>query len=304
MKHLATFRIVDAIARTGSIRAAAEMVAQTPSAVQRRLQGYEEELGYEIFERSSRGVRLNAAGELVIQHVRAMLADDARLKSRIADLSGVRRGHVAVGCSQALSPYFLPAQIAEYLEAFPSVTFDVSVLEHGEAARALESYAVDLALVFDGEGAPDFEVLLTAPQRLTAVMAADHPLAAQPEVRLRDCCAFPLALPVRGFGGRRMVDRALYGKTFARAPSLESNSFEYLKAHVAATRAVTFQIGIGAPRAQEAAGLAARRIDERDVPPGALFLGQKPGRTLPVAASRFAEQLTGALSRRYALDAV
>ena len=135
-------------------------------------------------------------------------------------------------------------------------------------------------------------------------MAADHPLAAQRTVRLRDCCAWPLALPVRGFGGRRMVDRALYGKTYARAPALESNSFEYLKAHVAATRAVTFQIGIGAPQAREAEGLAGRALDPRDVPPGSLFLGQKPGRLLPVAASRFAEQLIGALSRRYALERV
>jgi DNA-binding transcriptional LysR family regulator len=301
MKHLVTFRLVDAIARTGSIRAAAEEAAQTPSAVQRRLQGYEEELGYEIFERSARGVRLNAAGELVIQHVREVLAEDARLKSRIADLTGVRRGHVAIGCSQALVPYFLPRLIAEYQTEFPNVTFDVSVLEHGSAAEALESFVVDLVLVFDGINVPDYEVRLAVPQRLTAVMAADHPLAASPNVRLRQCCEHPLVLPARGFGGRGMLDRALYGKTYARAPILESNSFEYLKAHVAATDAITFQIRIGGPEGRDEHGLVSREIDLRDVTEGTLFLGQKRNRTLPVAASRFVEQVMRALSERYPL---
>jgi DNA-binding transcriptional LysR family regulator len=302
MKHLITFRLVDAIARTGSIRAAAEEAAQTPSAVQRRLQGYEEELGFEIFERSARGVRLNAAGELVIQHIREILAEDARLKSRIADLSGVRRGHVAIGCSQALIPYFLPRRIAQYQADFPNVTFEVSVLEYGSAVEALESFAVDLVLVFDGISVPEYEVRLAVPQRLTAVMAASHPLAAFPTVRLRQCCEHPLALPARGFGGRRMLDRALFGKSFARAPILESNSFEYLKAHVAVTDAITFQIRIGGPEGRDEHGLVSREIDTRDVTEGTLFVGQKRNRTLPVAASRFVEQITRGLSERYQVN--
>jgi len=68
------------------------------------LQNYEDELGYEIFERTSKGVRLNAAGEMAIQHIRQTLAETEQLNSRIADLAGMRRGHVTIGCSQALMP--------------------------------------------------------------------------------------------------------------------------------------------------------------------------------------------------------
>ena len=99
-----------------------------------------------------------------------------------------------------------------------------------------------------------------------------------------------------------MLDRALFGKSFARAPIVESNSFEYLKAHVAATDAITFQIRIGGPERGDEQGLVSREIDIRDVTEGTLFLGQKRNRTLPVAASRFVEQITKALSERYHLD--
>ncbi len=300
MKHLTTFRLIDAIARSGSIRSAADQMAQTPSAVQRRLQAYEEELGYQIFDRSPGGVRLNAAGELVIQHIRETLAETVRLRSRIADLTGNRRGHVSLGCSQALVPYFLPARIAAYQAEFPRVTFGVQVLEHRSASEALEDFSVDAVLVFSDGGVPEYEVLLAVPQQITAVMSRDHPLAEERPLRLWQCYDYPIAMPNRGFGGRTLLERSLYDKGFAKAPVLETNSFEYLKAHVAATDAITFQIQIGAPGADTPGAIIGRPIDKRDVPSGQLLLGKKPGRILPVAASRFVEDVRKALVEAYA----
>lgn len=298
MKHLVTFRMIDAIARTGSIRAAAERMHQTPSAVQRRLQGYEDELGFEVFERTSRGVRLSAAGEMAILHIRQTLAETQHLASRIADLAGLRSGHVNIGCSQALMPYFLPAQIARYQAEHPSVTFDVQVMEHGQAAEALDAFLVDVVLVCDERPGPDYEVRLAVPQRLLAVMRRGHPLAARPALRLRECYDYPVALASRGFTGRTLLDRATRGKAFARAPALESNSFEFLKAHVAETDAITFQVEIGAGDTMLGASITTREIDMRDVPGAMLVLGLKRARALPVAASRFVEQASIALTQR------
>lgn len=297
MKHLTTFIVIEAIARTGSIRAAAERAALTPSAVQRRLQAYEDELGYEIFERSSKGVRLNAAGELVIQHIRETLAETDRLQSKIADLSGLRRGRVSIGCSQALVRYFLPAQIVAYQSQFPNVNFEVTVLEHGAAQQALEDYLVDLVLVFEDGALPDYKVLLYVPQRLAAIMAADHPLTRYKTLRLRQCFDYPVILPGQGFGGRALRNSAILGKAYGKPPVLESNSFEYLKAHVLHTEALTFQIEIGAPsETVPQDGLVSRLIEERDIRPGSLLLGQHRDRPLSVAVSRFAEQISRALS--------
>ena len=97
MKHLTTFRVIDAIAQIGSIRGAADHLALTPSAVQRRLQSYEAEIGFEIFDRRPQGVELNSAGELVIMHIRETFSETGKLTSRLADLSGMRRGEVRNG---------------------------------------------------------------------------------------------------------------------------------------------------------------------------------------------------------------
>ena len=300
MKHLTTFRVIDAIARTGSIRGAAVQLALTPSAVQRRLQSYEAEIGFEIFDRMPQGVELNSAGELVVMHIRETFSETGKLTSRLADLSGIRRGEVKIGCSQALVPYFLPHHISTYQKTFPNVIFEVVVIDYSVAQRALVNHIIDLALVFGASGVPEFKTMLGVRQQLAAVMGLNHPLAYFEQLRLRQCYEYPIALLSRGFGSRAMVDASLREKSYSRPPEAESNSFEYLKAYVAESLAVTFQIECGAPLPPiKDSHLTARIIDQQDVSPGTLWIGQLAGRSLSVPASRFAEQIGRDLSERY-----
>lgn len=292
MRHVRLLRYVDEIARTGSIRKAAERLNITASALNRRIQDLEEELDTPIFERLPRGVRLNAAGEIFIRHIRSQIADLARVRSQIEDLSGFRRGTVAIACSQALAYHILPTRIAAYRERFPRVDFNVQVRDHGEAQGALANFEVDLALVFQPSVMADFQMLATAEQRVVAILAETHPLAANAVLRLRDCARFPLALPDRTYGGRMLIEEALARSSIRVEPALESNSFEFLRNYVRYEEAITFQIEIGAPRElRERHGLVSRAIDIRDIKPGLLAMGQLRGRALPVAAAKFAEEL-------------
>ncbi|MGP1354898.1 LysR family transcriptional regulator, partial [Roseicyclus sp.] len=66
MRHLRIYRAIRLIQRTGSIRKAAELLAISPSALNRSVQGFEEELGLPVFDRVTGGVRLTSAGELLL----------------------------------------------------------------------------------------------------------------------------------------------------------------------------------------------------------------------------------------------
>ncbi len=302
MRHLLILRQIEAIARLGSIRKAADRLAITPSALNRRLMALEAELGEKLFERLPRGVRLNPAGELLLHAGRRQIAEMDRVRGQIADLSGVRRGHVAIACSQALAPYFLPEQMAVYAAEHPAVSFDVSVADHAEAEKALADFTADLALIVGPVERVETQPALSVPQTLMAVMAADHPLAERARegraLRLRDCLEWPLALPQAPFGGRRLLERAAARLSRPLEPAFQSNSFEHLKAVAAQSRAITFQFSVGAPASREA-GLASAPLDGRDVPEGALVAAQLRGRTLPVAAARFLDQIVRALLARY-----
>ena len=296
MKYLKTFELIEAVVRAGSIRKAAEDTNLTASALNRRIQNFEQEFGWLIFERLPRGMRLNPAGELLMQHIRLQRTDLARVQSQVADLSGVRRGHVSIACSQALLPYFLPEQIAIYRATHPGVTFTVNVRDRAQAEQDLASYSSDLALVFEPVHMVEFEVLCAVPQAVHAVFRHDHPLVSKSILRLRDCLNHKVVVPTAPYGVRHLLELGATRSGRPLTPSIETESFDLIRHYVTHEDAVGFQIPIGL-KTSEQDTIAHRPISERDIPFGRLLLGQMKGRTLPVASSKFGQQLVAALSR-------
>ena len=80
MRHLLVLKYTEKIAETGSLRSAAEQLNITPSALNRRVLGLEDELGVAIFERHPSGLRPNIAGEILLKHIRDQFADMDRVK--------------------------------------------------------------------------------------------------------------------------------------------------------------------------------------------------------------------------------
>ncbi|MGA7486047.1 MAG: LysR family transcriptional regulator [Xanthobacteraceae bacterium] len=295
MKHLRIMRYVDEVARTGSIRKAADHLNVTASAVNRRIMDLEEELGAQLFKRRPRGVRLTAAGEVFVHYLREQDGGVERMKSQIEDLKGLRRGTVRIACSQALALDFLPRMIAEFRARHPLVSFDVKVLDHEQAMSALAAYEVDLVLVFRPPFVPNFQPLMTLEQRVVAVMSAGHPLASRRTIRLRDCAGYPVALPERSLGGRQLLEEVCARSGISFKLAAESNSFEFLRGLVTHANLISFQIRIGTLPENNKLGLVARDIDDRDVPRANLVLGQLRARNLPIPAAVFAERLARVL---------
>jgi len=296
MQNLRVYRYIDRISRTGSIRQAAEQLSITPSALNRRVIALEQELGVEIFDRLGRGVRLSTAGELLIDTMRKHLAETDVLKSRIADLSGLRRGHVSIACSQAVLPHLLPEQIRDYQAAFPQVTFSVLNKDGSEAAEALLNYSADLAIVFDPLRRSEFQTVFAMPQPVHAIMASDHPLSTKGEVSLSECLDFPLALPTTHYGVRKMIE-ALSDRISTRIePTIEADSYVLLQRYVARTQAIGFELKIGLPQVASH-GLISLPLKNSQSKLGSLYIVHLKGRSLPVAAARFAQQFEETLAK-------
>lgn len=301
MQNLRVYRYIDRISRTGSIRQAAEQLSITPSALNRRVIALEQELGVEIFDRLGRGVRLSTAGELLIDTMRKHLAETDAMKSRIADLSGLRRGHVSIACSQAVLPYLLPEQIRDYQTAFPQVTFSVINKDGSEAAEALLNYSADLAIVFDPLRRSEFHTVFAMPQAIHAIMARDHPLTANDEVSLSDCIDYPLALPTTRYGVRKTIAALANRLSTPLMPTIEADSYVLLQQYVAHTQAIGFELKIGLPQIGSDA-LASRPLKNSQSKIGSLYIVHLKGRSLPVAAARFAQQFGETLEKLVAAE--
>lgn len=289
MQHLRFLKYVDEIARCGSIRQAAERLHVAPSAVNRRLQDIEDELGVPLFERLPRGMRLTAAGELFIGYVRGRAAELEQVRSRIEEMQGLRRGTVRLAVSQALAAGFLPESIARFRRAHPLVEFKVDVADHVRALAALRAFETDLVLVVGLDASPDLQIAARIEQPLLAVMHRSHPLAGNPSIRLRDCTDYPVVLPNVDTAGRQLLERFLVRSSIKLRPIVESNSFELLRNCLYSERAITFQLAVGA--VTDGGNLVTLPIDDRGFPRSHLVLAHLAGRSLPVIAHAFTEHL-------------
>lgn len=287
MRHMLALKYIDAVAKVGSIRAAAEQLSITPSALNRRILAIEEELGIEIFERHSLGVRLNSAGELFIQHIRTQMADLERVRSRIADLSGVRLGHVRIATTKDIGARLLPGLIQNYRAQFPGVTFSIATFHRNEVERQLHTMEADIAVVFQPLRLADVHTLLHMRQDIQCYVAKDHPLAKRKALRLVDCLEHNPLLPPRGEGMRELVEAAAVKKGLNCSPAVESDDPELLLEIAKQGGGVAFSYALSQPQAD----VVQVPLYPNEVENGFLFVGQLHKRTLPVAVSKFVEEM-------------
>ena len=89
-----------------AIRKAAARLNVASSAINRQILALEEEMGAPLFERLPRGLRLTAAGELCIEHIREVLKNYERLEGRIRSLKMQQAGKVRIVMTHEDPGYF------------------------------------------------------------------------------------------------------------------------------------------------------------------------------------------------------
>lgn len=287
-QHLKILMYVELASKLGSIRKAAEQLNVASTAVNRSIIAMERSLETQLFERLPYGVRLTTAGELFIEHSRATIVDFERLLSEIDSLRGLRRGHVKASAIEAVASGLLPDMVADYQKSHPRVQFSVRIASTDQIIAALQNDEVDFAIAHNVPANNDVAVVAKVQQRLFAMVAHDHPLAAKDVLRLHECVQYPIALSDGGVGTMQMVERALAHNSLRVVPSLISNSFALMEAYCLRYQAVSFQIDVAANRLERSPNLRAIPLDEAALSAN-LELCVRKGRRLPVATASFIE---------------
>ncbi|WP_234267351.1 LysR substrate-binding domain-containing protein [Hydrogenophaga sp. NFH-34] len=188
---LGTLRVVVAAADHGSISAASERLQLAVAAASSRITALEESLGFRIFERSSRGVQLTPAGQMLVQRARALLTDADRLAQHLQGYSQGLQGQVRVLANTSALLEVLPQRLQRFMTEHPLIRIDIE--ERG-------SPEIPLALL---EGRADFGVVdLPVPpaglaftpffhDTLVLLAPATHPLAQRRRLRLADALDEP-----------------------------------------------------------------------------------------------------------------
>lgn len=180
---LTALRVFRAVAEQGTFTAAAGSLGYTQSAVSRQIASIEKLAGAELLERHREGVKLTAAGHLVLRRASAVL-DQIEVTAR--ELSGLpaQAATVRVGWFPSAGAALLPKAIAALRRTHPGITVLSREGSTPALVRALRAGSVDLALLGSAPPfrPPDTEspalVLHTLTERsLCIALPTTHPLA-------------------------------------------------------------------------------------------------------------------------------
>ncbi|AEK59561.1 LysR family transcriptional regulator (plasmid) [Acidithiobacillus caldus] len=289
MRHLRLFQYIDAIVREGSVRRAAEKLYVTASALDRRLQDVEEELGTRLFERHARGMRLTAAGEIYVNYIRRHIAESQRVQSEIDRLQGMQQGRVALAVSPALAMDFIPNLVREFRQQHPGISFAISVVQHEVAIQHLVNYDVDLAVIIAPPKNPDVFDLAVVNQPLLAVMDAAHPLSGNDSLRLSDCLQYPLILPSVGLTTREILDTALQPLGRVAKIAAETNSYEIMRGLLPGTEQIGFVLSTTPYYRKNTQSIVYHPLNTREIQSVPIICAQLRNRGLSVAAAQFSQ---------------
>lgn len=166
------------VAQSGSLRKAAEVLHVSASAIDRQILQAEREIETELFERLPTGLKLTAAGELLLHDLRRWRKEYSRTVERFDELQGMRRGHVSIAVIDALSEGIVTSTVAQVGREYPQLSFDMRVVENRRVADLVAASEVDFGLLLDPTEHGGLEIRALVDIPLGVVVPPGHPLAA------------------------------------------------------------------------------------------------------------------------------
>ena len=166
----------------GSMTAAAEHSHLTLAAASARLRGIEDQAGVALLRRHSRGVKPTPAGEALLRHAHAVLAQMAQLHGELALHGRGALGKVHLMCNTSALVHHLPPRLAAFLQKYPAIDTVVEESASHLTVQAVRQGATDLGIASDAEDMTGLQTAFFSKDPLVLVLPRGHALARQRSV--------------------------------------------------------------------------------------------------------------------------
>jgi DNA-binding transcriptional LysR family regulator len=142
-------QVLRQVALRGTIAAAAEALAFTPSAVSQQLTALERETGAELLERSGRSVRLTDAGRVLVKHADAVLLELDKAESALQASLNEVGGTLRVGAFASVTASVLGPAVAALSRQHPDLIISIHDIDQSSTLRDLRLGEVDVVVAHE-----------------------------------------------------------------------------------------------------------------------------------------------------------
>ncbi len=292
-------RYAEVVARAGSVQAAARVLNLSASAIDRQILLLEDQLGAPLFERQPDGMRLSAAGELVVTLAKRWQHDASRLLTDIRQLQGINQGSLRLAAMDSHVNGLMPVFLERLHREHPRIRLEIDIVSPDQAEAALIAGTTDLAIAFNLKAGRDLHLVMQAELPLGCVVAPGHPLAGQSDTSLKAVSGYPIVSQNRSLTIRRYLE-SRHGWLFAeREAPVQTNSLQLVKHLAAAGSHVALTSELDAAPEILAGRLCFIPLTDRNVQPQTVAIAISARRPLPrigrLVADLLAEELQGCL---------
>jgi LysR family transcriptional activator of glutamate synthase operon len=197
------------LAETEHVTDAAVELAVSQPTLSRALARFEREAGAPLFDRVNRRLRLNAYGQIMLEHARRSIAEMRAATDRIAALRDPDTGRVRLAFLHSLANWYVPEQLRRFRESAPAVGFDLFQGPAQEIAQRVLDGQSDIAITAPRPEAPGFGWRRLYVDQLCLAVPRGHRLATRARVRLSAAAGEPFVALGEQAGLRQLTDQLL-----------------------------------------------------------------------------------------------
>ena len=230
--ELRQLRFFQGIARTGSVAAAASQLHLTASALSHALKALETELGFRLFDRVGKGVRLNAAGEQFLAQIEPHLAGLGAAAESLRRLAKGGFSTLRIGAAASVCQHILPRVIRDLQKAFPRVELRIESADTPALIELLKAGAMDLGVGLRPEKSSELKMHPVFRDELMFTFAPSHRWARNTPITGEGLQTQPFILYQRQSLTTRLIEAHLRSLDVASPTVMEVGSMEAIKEFV------------------------------------------------------------------------
>jgi DNA-binding transcriptional LysR family regulator len=148
MLDVTRLRVIDAVARLGSVTAAAKELHYTQPTVSHHLSRLEAETGAQLLQRVGRGIRLTPAGELLAARAAEIIGRIDSADAELAAHVGLTAGRVRLASFSSVIGSLVPQAVASLARTHPGLQVGLTNTQPPEALELLRAGKIDVAIIF------------------------------------------------------------------------------------------------------------------------------------------------------------
>lgn len=194
---LRRLRYFVAVAEEQSFSRAAQRLHMAQPPLSSQIKQLEGELEVRLFDRTSRGVRLTEAGELLLEEARRLLSQVEQTARAVRRVGDGEVGRITLGFVPSASNEVLPELLKVFRAAFPGVELFLREMRPDQVVRSLHAGQTDVGFLYLPLEDPALEVACVSREPLILALPESHPLASRSSVDLREVAEEQFIMPAR-----------------------------------------------------------------------------------------------------------